>query len=1268
MKKWGWPGSLRMRLVLLVFICTLPALVLVAYRAVDDYQAAAARAYNEGQVGTDEVVQRYERIAANTHDLLIALAALPAVNASPESCSRQFAALLKKLPLYANMGVISLDGTVGCSGIPQMHLLSVAHWPWFHEVLQTKRFTRGPLQFGPIVGYNVAVFSLPHFNADGNLDAVLFASVPVSALQPPNSNLLLQHVVITAFAADGKVFARYPPGRQVDTDQSHSPLFLAMRKLAQKSRLTVAGVDGRTRFYSLRSFQTGAAGSVIYLAGGVDRQLVEDRAILPLERDLGVLVSMAAVIMLSAWLLSTLFVRRRVQPLIRALRRISEGDLQTRTGVAGEGGEIGEIARGVDDMAAALDRIERARRQSEQRYREVVEQASDGIFVRRAFGELLYVNDALCRMTGYSRDELLRMRVDELVHQSDADFTSAFQQVNQGQSLLRESSLRHKSGRAIPVEASIRRISGGQVQAIIRDVSERRRLEQTLWENERQLSLIYENVNEVVFYLAVEPDGQFRFVSVNPAFLKATGLTANQVVGKLVQEVIPEPARGMVLQNYKAAVRDRETIRWEETSVYPSGEKHGEVSITPVFDAAGRCTNLIGTVHDITERKRAEVALARQKDLYDMLSQTNQAIVHVTSREELFPKVCRIAVEHGRLLFAWIGLIDETDLRVRAVAHFGMDAGYVEQVRVSVDPSRPEGRGPVGQASRTGQHVVNNDFLKDRATAPWHELAQHAGVRAVAAFPLRLQGKVIGTITLYAGEAGFFTEELLPTLDEMAADVSFALDNFAREAERKNIEEKLAEERRFIDETINSLPGILYVFDDHGRFLLWNRRFETVSGFDADVIRGMQPLQFIAAEHRTLAGQRIAAVFSQGESSVEADFLCRDGTRIPYYFTGRRFAWQGRICLVGMGVDVGARHQTEVELRLSEQRLRLTLEATSIGLWDWDIRADRWYATPTYFRMLGYEPDAEGQNREVWEARAHPDERDLVVNKMAAVRDQGQDSFDIQFRLRHADGSYRWIRSLGKAVEFDQRGRALRMLGLRIDITESKINEQRIAHYMEQLQALSQRMLDIQEQERRSIARELHDQVGAMLTALQMNLHHCEDQVPANLKDMLQDNVAMVSQILAQVRTLSLNLRPSLLDDLGLAAAVRWYLREQVPRDALEVSLDIAEDLPRFSPDCETACFRVLQAAVTNVLRHAGAQHLHIHLRESSGMLALTVRDDGRGFDVAAALAQAAAGTSLGLLAMEERVRLLRGEIVFESDPGKGTEVRVRLPAGADTE
>ena len=109
-------------------------------------------------------------------------------------------------------------------------------------------------------------------------------------------------------------------------------------------------------------------------------------------------------------------------------------------------------------------------------------------------------------------------------------------------------------------------------------------------------------------------------------------------------------------------------------------------------------------------------------------------------------------------------------------------------------------------------------------------------------------------------------------------------------------------------------------------------------------------------------------------------------------------------------------------------------------------------------------------------------------------------------------------------------------------------------------------------------------------------------------------------------------------------------------------------DLPRFSPDCETACFRVLQAAVTNVLRHASAQHLHIHLRESGGMLALTVRDDGCGFDVAAALAQAAAGTSLGLLAMEERVRLLRGEIVFESAPGKGTEVRVRLPAGADTE
>src|SRR5213593_3637039 len=123
---------------------------------------------------------------------------------------------------------------------------------------------------------------------------------------------------------------------------------------------------------------------------------------------------------------------------------------------------------------------------------------------------------------------------------------------------------------------------------------------------EGELSAIYENVPGILFYIAVEPDGEFRFLSISDAWLVATGLTREQVVGALVRDIIPSPSREMVLNHYREAILTGQTERWEEISVYPAGRRYGEVAVTPLYDANGVATHLIGIVHDITERKRLE--------------------------------------------------------------------------------------------------------------------------------------------------------------------------------------------------------------------------------------------------------------------------------------------------------------------------------------------------------------------------------------------------------------------------------------------------------------------------------------------------------------------------------------------------------------------------------------------------------------------------------------------------------------------------------------
>src|SRR5215469_13441777 len=141
---------------------------------------------------------------------------------------------------------------------------------------------------------------------------------------------------------------------------------------------------------------------------------------------------------------------------------------------------------------------------------------------------------------------------------------------------------------------------------------------------DEELVAIYENVPGIVFYIAVEPDGEFRFLSVSRDFLVATGLTREQIVGSFVRDVIPPPSRDIVLNHYREAILSGQTVRWEEESVYPAGRRYGEVAVTPLYDASGPATHLIGIVHDITERKRLE-----ERRAVDLLEAAPDAMVVV---------------------------------------------------------------------------------------------------------------------------------------------------------------------------------------------------------------------------------------------------------------------------------------------------------------------------------------------------------------------------------------------------------------------------------------------------------------------------------------------------------------------------------------------------------------------------------------------------------------------------------------------------------------
>ena len=287
--------------------------------------------------------------------------------------------------------------------------------------------------------------------------------------------------------------------------------------------------------------------------------------------------------------------------------------------------------------------------------------------------------------------------------------------------------------------------------------------------------------------------------------------------------------------------------------------------------------------------------------------------------------------------------------------------------------------------------------------------------------------------------------------------------------------------------------------------------------------------------------------------------------------------------------------------------------------------------------------------------------RTLEVNR--AIR-EGRE-FLGEWENYRKDGSRVWIDA--RVTRFsDASGRPVGVIGVAHDITERKRAEEALRESAARLQVLSRRVVEVQEEERRHLARELHDEIGQSLTAIAITLQAVKKSAGPALLPPLEECTAIVDLAIQQVRHLSLDLRPSLLDDLGLVAALRSHLDHQAQRVGYQAhfAADPDDIRPDLDPAIAIAAFRIAQEALTNVARHAQARRVRmsVRLRRRDGTLRLVVCDDGVGFDPEATLRRGARGEGIGLLGMRERAALLGGRVDIRSSPGRGTVVRLSVP------
>ena len=291
---------------------------------------------------------------------------------------------------------------------------------------------------------------------------------------------------------------------------------------------------------------------------------------------------------------------------------------------------------------------------------------------------------------------------------------------------------------------------------------------------------------------------------VNPYLINMLGYTHEEFLGKKLWEVGPFADIAQSKEMFVELQTDG-YVRYDDLPLKTKTGSRIQVEfVSNSYDCEGikviQCN-----IRDITERKVADAKIQRHTHLYAALSQCNKAIVHCANEADLFPQVCRAAVQFGGMKLAWIGIIDSNTLRVRSVASFGEGADDLGDIEVSADAQSPFGHGPTGTAIREMRPYWCQDFLNDPATAPWHERGARSGWAASAALPLYRQGIVIGAFILDSDKAHSFDQPARDLLVEMAGDISFALDGFVHEIQRRQAADEI-EHLAFYD-PLTSLPN-----------------------------------------------------------------------------------------------------------------------------------------------------------------------------------------------------------------------------------------------------------------------------------------------------------------------------------------------------------------------------------------------------------------------------------------------------------------------------
>ncbi|HUJ79217.1 MAG TPA: PAS domain S-box protein [Nitrospiria bacterium] len=833
-------------------------------------------------------------------------------------------------------------------------------------------------------------------------------------------------------------------------------------------------------------------------------------------------------------------------------------------------------------------------------------------------GRFVRVNRFYSDMVGYTCDELLQKDFQSITHpddlQADLDNMARLRAGELGTFQMEKRYIR-KDGAVIWARLTVLPLWTKPAEpdfhlAVVEDITDRKRAEDRLRTSEWLLT----EAQRVAHIGNWNWEISSNTITWSDEMYRMFGLTPQQgpiTYETFLSRIHPED-RDEVNRVTHAALQDCRPFDHDRRVVWPDGtvrvyHSRGAVEV----DAGGKPARMYGTAQDVTDRKRAEGALRESEARYRNVVELSPEAIYIN--------------QNGRIVFA----------NSACVTLLGADT--VEQL--------------IGQSPFDYLHPDHHQEVRELIRGL---LEQGGQMPLTERRWVRMDGS-----TVHVEE----TASVLPFAGGAAIQV-FARDITAR----IRIEERL----KFMQFSVTRASDAVFWLTSDARIVDVNDSACRILGYTKDELLAMTVFDIDPDFTR----QDWPAAWNElkrlGSLTLETRHRARSGRIFPVEINANYLEYGGSEYNCAFARDITDRKRAEEAAReagrLNQQIIANAREGIIVY-----TREGRYAVWNPYMeeltglkadRVLGKRPTDLPALYEVEHARLvmEPETMERIEAAVArAMAGEIVPSLEVPIVFRRS-GETGWT-SVRYGPFRDAEGRIIGVLATVWEMTERKRTEAALREHAERMQMLSRQLVEAQEAEGRRIGRELHDELGQILTSLKIYLQTLPERSdPASFGKLQADSLALIDQALDRVRNLSSDLRPTVLDDLGLAAALRWMLDRRA-REAGFTTQCVARGMDeRLPPEIESTAFRIAQEALTNVIKHANARSVRVELSRRKNVMTLLIVDDGIGFDPEAARAEALRGKSLGLVGMEERASLVNGRIALRTAPGKGTELMLEIP------